>query len=495
MNFADAMTNEMNHGKTWNGADCYTSTSNKCLDFFGRIGAMRTAPVSDKLDLFDEAYREDATAAMKLLFFARDIRGGYGERDAFNQIFAHLAKTHKESVIKNIPYVFEYGRADDLYSLMDTPAENAMWAFVKEQFEADKANLEKGKPVSLLAKWLATPNASSQKTAQLGRLTAKKLGYDFKSMSQYRKTLVALRKAIDIPEAKMSTGRWNEINYETVPSKCNIQNRKAFLKHDEDRYNEFISQVQSGEKKMQMGTANPCDIMQKVVKGDNSVEVNTMWSQLPKVASKALCVIDTSGSMTWDSSCAGGVYPMTVATALGIYFAQQNVGQFKDKFFTFSDNPSLIEIKGDTLGQMYSQILHSGNVGMSTNLEAVFDKILDMGIKYNIAQEDMPEAICVISDMQINSGCSYSVRNGIMSFTDVMKQRYERAGYRLPHVIYWNVNAKNATFHASMSDDAVSLVSGYSPNIMKQVMDNIGKTPMDVMNEILASERYKNIVA
>ena len=207
MNFADAMTNEMNHGKTWNGADCYTSTSNKCLDFFGRIGSMRTAPVSDKLDLFDEAYREDATAAMKLLFFARDIRGGYGERDAFNQIFAHLAQTHKESVIKNIPYVFEYGRADDLYSLMDTPAENAMWAFVKEQFEADKANLEKGKPVSLLAKWLATPNASSQKTAQLGRLTAKKLGYDFKSMSQYRKTLVALRKAIDIPEAKMSTGR------------------------------------------------------------------------------------------------------------------------------------------------------------------------------------------------------------------------------------------------------------------------------------------------
>ena len=221
----------------------------------------------------------------------------------------------------------------------------------------------------------------------------------------------------------MSTGRWNEINYETVPSKCNIQNRKAFLKHDEDRYNEFISQVQSGEKKMQMSTANPCDIMQKVVKGDNSVEVNTMWKSLPKVASKALCVIDTSGSMTWDSSCAGGVYPMTVASALGIYFAQQNVGQFKDKFFTFSDNPSLIEIKGDTLGQMYSQILHSGNVGMSTNLEAVFDKILDMGIKYNIAQEDMPEAICVISDMQINSGCSYSVRNGIMSFTDVMKQR------------------------------------------------------------------------
>lgn len=499
MNFSNAFETEMNRGKTWNGADCLKSTSNKCLDFFGRIGSMRTADLSEKLDLFDAAYREDADSAMKLLFYTRDIRGGYGERDAFNEIFAHLAKTHRESVIKNIPNVLEYGRAKDLYSLIDTPAENAMWDFVKEQFEQDKANLAKGKSVSLLAKWLATPNASSEKTARLGKLTAKKLGYDFKSMSEYRKTLVALRKAIDTPEAKMSTNKWGEINYETVPSKCNIQNRKAFLKHDGERYNDFISQVQSGEKKMQMSTANPCDIMQKVVRGDNSVEVNTMWTQLPKITTKALCVVDTSGSMT---SCYGGsIAPMTVAVALGIYFAQNNVGQFKDKFFTFSNRPSLIQIKGDTLGQMYRQVTQADWDG-STNLEAVFDKILEMGIKYKIAREDMPEAICVISDMQINGGWGRGSllgegvdSKGFMTFTDVMKERYERAGYRLPHCIFWNVNAMNPTFHASKSDNAVSLVSGYSPNIMKQVMDNIGKTPMDVMNDILTSERYKNIVA
>jgi hypothetical protein len=223
-----------------------------------------------------------------------------------------------------------------------------------------------------------------------------------------------------------------------------------------------------------------------------------MWSQLPKINTKALAVVDTSGSMT----CGYGqsMTPMTVAVALGIYFAQHNVGQFKDKFFTFSDRPSLIQIKGDTLGQMYRQVTQADWAG-STNLEAVFDKILDMGIKYHIAQEDMPEAICVISDMQINCGWGGSLLGdgvdgkGFMSFTDVMKRRYEQAGYRLPHVIYWNVNAMNPTFHAAMSDNAVSLVSGYSPNIMKQVMDNIGKTPMDVMNDVLNSERYKNIVA
>lgn len=494
MNFSDAMTNEMKHGKTWNGADCLVTTSNKCLDFFGRIGSMRASSINEKLDLFDAAYREDANSAMKLLFYTRDIRGGYGERDAFNEIFAHLAQTHRESVIKNIPNVIEYGRAKDLYSLIDTPAENAMWDFMREQFEQDKANLAKGKPISLLAKWIASPNASSKKTEQLGKLTAKKLGYDFKHMSEYRKVLSAMRKAIDAPEAKMSTNRWDEINYETVPSKCNIQNRKAFLRHDGDRYNEFISQVQSGEKKMQMSTANPCDIMQKVVRGDNSREINTMWDSLPVVETKALCVIDTSGSMMGGWGCAGSVAPITVATALGIYFAQYNSGEFKDKFFTFSSSPKLVEITGDTLGQKYEQIRRRSDWGGSTNLEAVFDKILSMGKQYHIAQEDMPEAICIISDMQVNcvSGCN---SNGFMTFTDVMKERYERAGYRLPHVIFWNVNATNATFHASKSDNAVSLVSGYSPNIMKQVMDNIGKTPMDVMNEILASERYKNIEA
>ena len=489
MNFSDAMNFELTRGKTWNGAECLTSTSNACLDFFGRIGAMRQASVNEKLDLFDAAYREDPDSAMKLLFYTRDIRGGYGERDAFNEIFAHLAATHKNSVIKNIPNVLEYGRAKDLYSLIGTPAESAMWSFVREQFELDKANLAQGKPVSLLAKWLATPNASSPKTAELGVLTAKKLGYNFKSMAQYRKTLVALRKAIDIPEAKMSTDRWDEIVYENVPSKCNIQNREAFKRHDFVRYENFISQVQSGEVKMNMAAANSCDIMQKVVNGNNGVEINTMWKSLPKIPTKALAVVDTSGSMTWGST--NGVRPITVAVALGIYFAQNNVGQFKNKFFTYSNRPSLIEIKGDTLGQMYEQIRRA-DWGNSTNLEAVFNKILEMGINYHIAQEDMPESICVISDMQIND---YGYRNGGLTFTDVMKRRYEQAGYKLPHVIYWNVNAINPTFHAAKTDNGVSLVSGYSPNIMKQIMDNIGKTPMDLMNDILTSDRYKNITA
>ncbi len=491
MNFADAMNMEMSHTKTDNGADALALTGSRMLDFFGRIGSMRGGDKMEKLDLFDAAYNENPDGAMKLLFFARDIRGGYGERDSFNEIFAHLAATHRESAEKNIANVMEFGRASDLYSLIDTPVEDAMWAFMKSQFEADVKALAIGEPVSLLAKWIATPNSSSKKTSALGKKTAKMLGYDYKHMAQYRKTLSALRDAIDIPEKKMSAQLWDQIDYEQVPSKCMLQHRKAFARHDEARYGQYIDSVSNGTAKMNMGTANPCDIMQKVYKGAYTPELDTMWAALPTICEhNALVVADTSSSMTWDTNM-GSVLPIIVATSLAIYFAERNNGCFKNKYITFSARPQLVEITGSTLKQKYAQMMR-GYVGGNTNLEAVFEMILDMGVKYHIAPSDMPESILVVSDMQIDRA---TYGGEFMTFTDNMKKRFEAAGYALPHVVYWNVNAAKATFHAGMSDDAVSLVSGYSPNVMKQVMDNIGKTPYDLMMSVVESDRYKCIMA
>lgn len=494
MNFADAMNTEMSRTKTANGEDALSTTGSGCLDFFGRIGAMRDGDKLEKLDLFDAAYKESPDNAMKLLFYARDIREGYGERDVFNEIMAHLAMTHPGSVEKNIRYIMEYGRGKDLYALIGTPAEKAMWAFMKQQFEKDVEHLKNKKPVSLLAKWLATPNSASKKTAALGRKTARHLGYDFKNMEEYRKLLSALRRAIDIPEAKMSAGSWSTIDYTTVPSKCMIQNRNAFKRHDNDRFTKFMQHVAEGTASVHMDTANPCDIMEKVVCGDNSPEINAMWNSLPTVCEhNALVVADTSGSMSWSGQ---NITPFTVAAALAIYFAERNVGCFKNKYFTFSDRSEMIEIHGETLLQKYEQIKRNDNWGSSTNLEAVFSQILSMGKKYGISPEDMPKSIVVISDMQINPHTADGIGNdGFMTFTDVMKHRFKDAGYELPHVVYWNVNAAKSTFHAGMSDSAISLVSGYSPNVMKQVMNNIGKTPMDLMMDIVHSDRYKDIVA
>lgn len=494
MDFTNAMSTEMSHTTTDNGEDALSTTGSRCLDFFGRIGAMRSGDKLEKLDLFDAAYKENPDSAMKLLFYARDIREGYGERDAFKEIIAHLAQTHPGSVEKNIRYIMEYGRGKDLYALIGTPAEKAMWAFMKQQFEEDIENLKNGKPVSLLAKWLATPNSASKRTAFLGKKTARHLGYDFKNLAEYREHLSALRRAIDIPEAKMSAGLWHAIDYATVPSKCMIQNRNAFKRHDNDRFTEFMLQVAEGTASVHMDTANPCDIMEKVVCGDNSPEINTMWNSLPAVCEhNALVVADTSASMTWSSQ---NMTPLVVASALAIYFAERNVGCFKNKYFTFSDRSEMIEIHGETLLQKYEQIKRNNNWGNSTNLESVFSQILVMGKKYGIAQENMPKSIIVISDMQINPHTAKGVNgDGFMTFTEAMRLRFKEAGYELPHVVYWNVNAERGTFHAGMSDSAISLVSGYSPNVMKQVMDNIGKTPMDLMLDIVRSDRYKDITA
>ena len=494
--FAEAIKEENKWGKTWNGEDALTTTSNACLDFFGRAGAMRHADIIDKLDLFDAAYTENADVAMKLLFYTRDIRGGYGERDTFNQIFAHLADVHPQSISKNLWAGLEFGRAKDLYALIGTHEEQSMWDFMKSQFELDLANMKADKSVSLLAKWIATPDAKSKKTAALGKKTAKKLGYDFKHMREYKKNLRALRKYLDIPEAKMCAGKWDEIEYSKCASKFMLKNREAFKRHDAERYQEFIDKVNSGEEKMNMGTVVPCDIMQKVAMGRYTPDLEAMWKSLPDMNNgNAMVICDTSGSMWgWGGLKEDQIKPGAVAFALAIYLSERNKGDLKNMFMTFSDRPAMLEIKGSTLEQKFNTLRYA-DWGGRTNLEASFDLLLDICKKYNISSEGMPDTIVVISDMQIDTCTSGLDSNNRMTFYDKMKKKYELAGYKIPSIVFWNVNATNATFHASADVKGVSLVSGYSPNIFKQVLENLGTTAYELMMAVVSNERYKDISA
>ena len=492
--FREAIDNENKWTKTWNGEDALRTTTSKCLDFFGRAGAMRGADLMDKLDMFDAAFKEDKDIAVKLLFYTRDIRGGYGERDTFNQIFAHLANINKESVVKNLWAVLEFGRAKDLYSLIGTLAEDDMWQFMKDQFELDLKNMEAGKPVSLLAKWIATPDSSSDNTKRLGKLTAEKLGYTYKTMREYKKKLRALRRYLDIPEIKMAQNEWGAIEYSKLPSKCMLKNRNAFKKHDEERFLKFIEDVNSGTEKMNMGTVVPCDIIQKVACGKYTPELEAMWSSLPDMNNgNAMVICDTSGSMWGWGMNDDKVKPGTVAFALAIYFAERNKGDLKDLFMTFSDRPTFVELDGLTLEQKFNKLYRS-DWGNSTKLEAAFNLLLKTCVENKVPQDELPEALVIISDMQIN--CVRGVdENNRMTFYDKMVIKYEQAGYKMPQVVFWNVNAANPTFHASADVAGVSLVSGYSPNIFKQVMENIGTTPYELMMAVVNDERYANIIA
>ena len=491
-NLADALKTEMAWSKTWNGADALNTSFNSCLDFFGRAGAMRQASVSDKQNLFKEAYDEDKDIATKLLFFARDIRGGYGERDTFTDMLTWLADNHPESVKKNFWAILEYGRAKDLYALQGTKCESEMWQFMKEQFELDLHNMGEGKSVSLLAKWIATPDAKSERTAALGKKTAKALGYSYKTMREYKKKLRALRKYLDIPEAKMCAGKWAEIEYSKLASQCLIKHRQAFARHDNERYSEFINKAASGEVKMNTTTMTPVDIIRDV-RTNYTPDLDTMWQNLEDYCSgNALIMCDTSGSMEWSHNV-GQALPIDVAVALSIYFSERNKGDLKDIFMTFESNPHLVKITGTNLKDKLDNIMEADWWG-STNLEAAFDYLLEICQKHHISQEDMPDALVIISDMQIDS-CVEGVSDKRITFYDAMAQHYEEAGYKLPQVVFWNVNARSATFHASMNTAGVTLVSGYSPAIFKQVMDNIGKTPLDVMMAVVNSERYKEVMA
>lgn len=492
MGLREAIKEEMKWTTTENGAIALNTSGSKRLDFFAQSGSIRQKSIEEKCNMFDAAYDEDARDALVLLFHTRNIRGGYGERDTFNQILAHLANLHPEVVEKNLWAVLEFGRAKDLYSLIGTKAEDAMWTFMKEQFLIDLENMKKGKSVSLLAKWIATPDASSTKTKELGKLTAKKLGYSFKTMRRYKDLIRALRAYIDLPEAKMATGRWNEIEYAKCASRFLLKNRNAFLKHDKERYNEYLDSVTKGESKMNMGTVNPCDIFNKVYHGDFREDLDIMWNNLPEIcAKKALVICDTSESMWSSSNKCNDMYPGAVAWSLAVYFAQRNTGCLKNLFMTFDDRARFIELTGKTLRQ-HLYTLRSNALYGSTNLENAFDVLLRTCINGKLTQEDMPEALIIVSDMQINRLKGLDSDNR-MTFYDAMKQRYEQHGYKLPQIVFWNVAARTPAFHASMNSDSVSLVSGYSVNIMKDVLNNIGTTPYELMREVIDSDMYANI--
>lgn len=485
-----ALTEEASWGKTWNGADTKVTTSSACLDMFGRAGSVRALDNSEKTLIFEKAWKEDKEIALKLLFYTRDIRGGYGERDTFNTMIRKLASMSRDTVEKNLWAIMEFGRAKDLYSLIGTPAEDAMWDFMKDQFNLDWDNMNAGKSISLLAKWIATPDSKSERTREIGKLTAKKLGYTFKTMSEYKKKLRKMRKYLDLPEAKMCTGKWDEIEYSKCSGRFLLKFRSAIMKHDSDRWNAYIESVNKGSGKMNAGTITPADIIYQV-RTNYRDELEAMWKSLPDVCEgNAIVMCDTSGSMT--GGCYGqSIKPIDVAFGLSLYLAQRNVGPFKDMMINFSSYPKCIELNAATLIGNYDIASRAEVNYSSTNLEGAFEMLLRTAVDNHVKQEDLPQAIIIVSDMQVN--CVKGVTNGRMTFYDYIKRMYEAEGYRLPQVVFWNVNATNPTFHASASDNGVSLVSGYSTNVYKQVMENIGTTPYDLMMEVVNSKRYEKL--
>ena len=469
--------------RTHNGAVSNHSTLNACVDMFGNIGSMRARTTEDIIIIFTKAFAEDPLKAMKILFWARDIRGGAGERKVFRTIAHYLAVNHSAKLRKNLVLFVEFGRWDDLFELVGTPLEKDVVKIVRSQYVSD---LKSERP-SLLAKWLPSNNTSSAKTRKLAKFFEQKLNLSSKG---YRKNLSALRERIKVLERELCHGDWTKIDFEKVPSRAAMQYRKAFFKNAEAQYQKFLGQVEKGEKTIKASTLYPYDIVRGIRQGGDR-SLNAQWNALPNYVDpfNGIVVCDTSGSMTGSGYYGGKndqVAPIDVALSLTLYIAERNTGDWQNKFITFSSSPALQSIQGTTIAEKVRN-LSRAHWNMSTNIQAVFDLVLSTAKKINASEDEMPRTIFIVSDMQFNQACSGHTN------LEAIRDKYAKAGYEMPQLVFWNVNAYGKEAPITVDDTGTCLVSGCSPAILKSVLSGEVITPVDVMNATIESPRYSTV--
>lgn len=478
---------EANCTTTENGAITYRTTNSVCLDLFAVIGAIRNAKESEIVSRFEKAYAENSMIAMKILFYARDVRGGLGERKVFRVILRWLANTHTASVEKNIAYIAEYGRYDDILALLDTPCEQAVMAYIRTQLYADIAAQKEGNPVSLLAKWLPSINASNKETVRQAKKIALALGMNEKT---YRKTLVQLRAAIRIVENNLRRMDYTFV-YEKQPSKAIFKYRQAFYRNDAERYLDYLRRVKSNATVMHTDTLFPYEIIRPFLRGDVSAEegraIDVTWKAQKDYTNgeNALVVVDGSGSMYGG----GNPKPAEIALSLGIYFAERNTGVFQNHFITFSETPRLVKIKGKNIGEKLGYCMQFNEVA-NTDLYKVFQLILKAAVKNHVPQKELPSTLYIISDMEFDA----CVEGGARTNFDAAKRLFARHGYVLPKVVFWNTASRNRQQPVTMNEQGAALVSGCTPSLFSMVTKG-DFNPYHCMMEVLCKERYEKITA
>lgn len=499
----NGMKNATNYTYTENGALTHKSTMSGLLDLFGMGAAYRTRSDVDCIMLFSKAYDEDPVYALKCLFYLRDVRGGQGERRFFRVVTRWLANNKTEAMRRNLKFVPEFGRWDDLYEFIDTKLEKDAFELMRKQLMLDV----QCKTPSLLAKWLKSENTSSPKSRALANKTREAFHMTHK---EYRKTLSTLRERINVLERLMSENRWDEIEFDKIPSKAGLVYRNAFARHDLERmlnnpeiktYAEFIKDT---ETKVNAKTLYPYEVVAKAynltyknysyyyhnsfddnLDSTDRAAINKYWDNLKDYFNgcslDALCMIDTSGSM-WGSEASA---PINVAISIGLYAAERARGPFAGHYISFSSRPQLIETAGVDFVDKVRRI-YSTNICENTNIEAAFDMLLNTAIKTHCKQSDLPKSIIVVSDMEFdNQRGYYGYSNNTLMENIAMK--WAQHGYQMPNLVYWNVQARQNNIPMTVKD-GISYVSGFSPVLFEQIMK--GKTAFDLMMDKLNDERY-----
>ena len=494
--FLNALKNDTNYGYTENGGIKHNSTMSKVLDMFGMGGSMRSRSEDDIIHMFRCAYGEDEELALRCLFYLRDVRGGQGERRFFRTVLHWMGNHMIEEVEHLIPFISEYGRWDDLFELFNTKSESAMLGYIYHTIHKNEDHL--------IYKWLPSINASSRTTKSRGR----KIAYEFDMTErEYRKMLTEGRKACNLVESLMSQNHWDQIAFDKLPSRAGLLYKNAFMRREETkaRYMEFMSNEKT---KVNASVLNPVEIAHQIFnyRGWNrpsDTERNAWqkyWDNLKDYYNgheePGIAIVDVSGSMMGQ--------PMEAAVSMGAYIAERGKGPFQNHFITFSNNPELVEFSGVDVYDKFMRA-QSAEWGGSTNIEAVFNLLLDTARRNHVAKEDMPKTLYIFSDMEFN-GCICSgpishdrwaspsrplSERQINTVIEAQAHKWQQYGYQIPRVIFWNLDARHDNIPAI--GDGFSYVSGFSMNMIECILS--GKDGYDLMLEKLNSERYQPITS
>ena len=475
MNLIDAI--QQKDAQTENGMTTNSSSLSHCVNLFFQIGAMRGASKEKLLAKVSKAFNEDPLTTIRIIFWTRDVRGGAGERQIFRDCLTWLCENHRVVLNKNIHLVSEYGRWDDVLTLVGTMN---CWESALHLIKIALDNKD-----GLCAKWMPRKGKKANIIRRYLKMSPKR----------YRKLLVGLT---DVVETKMCAKDWSSIEYSKLPSLASSRYQKTFMKNDESRYEDYKQALVDGLTKINASAVYPYDVIKSIKHGGEKVVAQAQWDSLPNymegIKERVLPVVDVSGSMDTPAGQNGNVTCMNVSTSLGMYISERNEGVFKNAFITFSSRPQLQLLEG-SLADRLSE-LERADWGMNTDLQATFKLILNQAVKHNVPVSEMPTKVLILSDMEFDTAISGnwdSVSDWNPTAQEMIKGMYEEAGYEMPGIVYWNIQSRQDNIPTRFDETGTALVSGFSPSIMKSILSCEELTPYNMMMETIGSARYEPI--
>jgi hypothetical protein len=458
--FVEAVKSVPTITRTENGMKTFDSSKSNLVDLFFAIGASRGKDLSTE---FARALAQDETTALRLLMWARDVRGGAGEREVVRKILLNLEKTNPEALARVLPHLAEFGRWDDLLIFKTKEVKAKAFTMIGDALRAKNG---------LAAKWMP----------RQGALAAEIRTFFGMSPKFYRKSLVELSKTV---EQNMCAQDWTNINYSHVPSLAAARYQKAFKKHDAAGYEAYKAALVTGDAKVNAAAVYPYDVIKSNKYGGDATVMQAQWDALPNYIGDELVLpmCDVSGSMSCPVGGNANLTCMDVCVSLGLYLADKNTGPFKDMFLTFSAKSKIEILKGNLTAKLAQ--LQRSQWDMNTNLNAAFEEVLRVAKAGKVEASDMPKYILIMSDMQFDQCTKHDD-----SAMQMIERKYSEAGYEVPNIVFWNLNAKAGQSPVKFDKKGTALVSGFSPAILQSILAAEDLDPTSVMMQTLNSARY-----